>query len=139
MTQQKGRTLLLKRGDGGGTEAFATVCGITTRSISINNNEVDVTVPDCSTPGDKVLAKTAYGIQTLEFSGDGMFTDEAAHKNMSNDALNQALGNYQVVVPGWGTFEGAIFIGSYELSGETEGNMGFSVSIRLNDFTFTAE
>jgi TP901-1 family phage major tail protein len=139
MTQQKGRLLLLKRGDGGGTEAFATVCGITTRSISVNNNEVDVTVPDCSTPGDKVLANTAYGIQTLEVSGEGKFTSEAAHKAVANDALNQATGNYQVVVPGWGTFTGAVFIGSYELSGETEGDMDFSISLRLNDHTFAAE
>ncbi len=140
MAQQTGRTLLIKRGDGGTpTEIFATVCGVTTRSISINNNEVDNTVPDCSTPGNKVLAETGYGIQTLEISGEGKFEDDSGHLNVSNDARNQATGNYQIVVPGWGTFEGAAFIGSYELSGETEGNMDFSITLRLNAVTFAAE
>lgn len=139
MTQQVGRTLLIKRGDAASPEVFSTVCGVTTRSLSLNNNEVDVTVPDCSTPGNKVLAETAYGIQTLEISGEGKFESTTGHVSVSNDSLNQATGNYQVVVPGWGTFEGAAFIGSYELSGETEGNMDFSISMRLNGFTFVAE
>lgn len=139
MTQQKGRLLLLKRGDGGGSESFATVCGFTTRTLRISNNEVDVTVPDCATPGNKVLAETAYGIQTLEFSGDGKFTSDSGHLDFANDTLDQATGNYQVVVPGWGTFTGAVFIGSYEPSGETEGNMEFSCSIKLNNFTFAPE
>ncbi len=138
MSQQPGRTLLIKRGDGASPEVFSNVCGIATRSISINNNEIDVTVPDCSTPGNKVLANTAYGIQKLEVSGDGKFTSVDGHKNVASDALNQATGNYQVVVPGWGTFEGAVMISSYKVSGETEGDADFSIALTLNGFTFTA-
>lgn len=139
MAQKLGRTLLIKRGDGGGTEVFSTVCGIGTRSISIGNNEIDNTVPDCSTPGNKLLAQTGYGIQTLEISGEGKFTDEAAHVNVANDVLNQATGNYQVVVPGWGTFTGAVWLGNYELSGDSENDMDFSITLRLNAWTFAAE
>lgn len=139
MAQQKGRLLLLKRGDGGSPETFATVCGFRARSMKLGNNEVDLTVADCADPGALVKQKTGYGIQTLEFSGDGLFDSADGHKDFATDALNQATGNYQIVVPGLGTFEGAIWIGDYEASGETQGDMAFSATLRLNAWTFTAE
>ena len=43
MASQKGSLFLLKAGDGGGPETFATVGGLKTASFNINTASVDVT------------------------------------------------------------------------------------------------
>ena len=50
MAKQQGRTLLLKIGDGAGSEAFTTIAGLKSKSITINNNAIDVTTLDAKTP-----------------------------------------------------------------------------------------
>ncbi|WP_298958373.1 phage tail tube protein [uncultured Roseibium sp.] len=137
----KGRLLLLKIGDGATpTEAFTNGCGFRARNFTINNNVVDTTKPDCASPGDTVRYSGEYGIQTLTFSGSGESSDDTQNKRLMNAAREQTDLNQQVVVPGWGTFEGATLIGSFEFSGEAEGTMEFSCDITMTGaITFTAE
>lgn len=140
MAQKAGRTVLLKLGDGGSPESFNNLCGIATRSMTINNNVVDTSIPDCDSPGGVVKYTGGYGIQQVTISGDGRYTDEANHTALGDVARQQSDQNAQMVVPGWGTFEGAIKVQSYEVSGETEGNAAFSTEITFSgDVTFTAE
>ncbi|WP_119270857.1 phage tail tube protein [Taklimakanibacter deserti] len=140
MSQQTGRLLLIKRGDGGGPEQFTTACGFLARTFAINNNMVDTTTPDCVTPSNKVKESLVYGIQSLQFSGGGKFDNDAVGKAIAAAAFNQTSGNYQVVVPGWGTFEGAFLVENFSFSGEAEGNMDFEATFRLTGAaTFTAE
>ena len=57
-----------------------------------------------------------------------------------DDARTGTARNYQVVVPGYGTFEGAYGIFDLELSGEMEGSLEFSATFRQTGaVTFTAE
>lgn len=140
MSQQTGRLLLIKRGDGAGSEQFVTACGFKARTFNINNNMVDVTVPDCVTPSNKVNEALVYGIQSMQFSGSGFFDNDAVGKAIAAAAVNQTSGNYQVVVPGWGTFEGAFLIEGFQFSGAEEGNMEFEATFRKTGaVTFTAE
>lgn len=140
MAQKKGRLLLLKVSNSDTPETFDNLCGISTRNFTINNNLVDTTVPDCASPGSTVVYTGDYGVQTLNFTGDGRFTDDANHTVLADAARQQTAINGRVVVPGWGTFEGAILITSYELGGEMEGNMTFSCQITMSGaITFTAE
>lgn len=139
MAQHPGRLVLLKVGDGGTPETFANLCGVTTRSISINNNVVDVSTPDCTTPSNPVAYAGDYGIQQVSLSGEGRYTDTADHTVLANASVNQSKPNMQIVVPGWGTFEGQALIESYEISGEMEGDASFSAKITLSGtVTFTA-
>lgn len=140
MAQKSGRTLLLKLEDSVTPGTFNNICGVATRNFTINNNIVDTTTPNCDSPGSTVKYTGDYGIQTLTFSGDGRFTDDAKHVALADISRQQTPTNGQVVVPGWGTFEGALLVGSYELGGETEGTMTFSASFTMSgDITFTAE
>jgi TP901-1 family phage major tail protein len=140
MAQQTGRGLLIKKGDGGTVEVFTTVCGLLARSFSVNNNTVDVTVPDCIVPTGRVIESMVYGVQSLQFSGSGLFDNDIVGKAVSNAALNQTLSNYQIIVPGWGTFQGSFIIESLSFSGDKEGNLEFEATWRLSGaVTFTAE
>lgn len=141
MAASPGRLLLLKIGDGGSpTETFTAGCGFRARSFSINNNIVDTTTPDCSSPGGTVKYTGVYGIQTISLSGSGESSDDTQNLLLVNAARSQSALNMQVVVPGWGTFQGAVLIGSLEHSGDTEGTMEFSSDITMTgDVTFTAE
>ncbi|QFT31814.1 Phage major tail protein 2 [Labrenzia sp. THAF82] len=137
----KGRLLLLKIGDGATpTEAFTNGCGFRARNFTINNNIVDTTTPDCASPGNTVTYSGDYGIQTVTFSGSGESSEDVQNLLLMNATRQQSAQNIQVVVPGWGMFEGAALIGSFEFSGEVEGTMEFSCEITMTGaITFTAE
>ncbi len=138
MAQQVGRSLLIKRGDGASPEQFTTVCGFKARTFQINNNIVDVSVPDCVTPSGKVPEASVYGVQGLQFSGSGFFDNDAVGLAIAAAAFNQTAGNYQVIVPGVGTYAGSFLIENFQWSGEMQGNMEFEATFRLTGTgTFT--
>ena len=139
MAQQTGRTLLIKKGDGASPEVFTTVCGFLARSFTINNNLVDVSVPDCITPDNPVVQTMVYGVQALGFNGTGLFDNDAVGKAVANAARSQTTSNYQIIVPGWGTFQGAFIVETFNFSGDRDGNMEFEATFRANGtITFTA-
>lgn len=105
-----GRTLTLAREDGEGT--FALACITEARSLEINNEEIDITKPDCAAPGSKLVTALMYGAQTVRFSGQGAFVDSVTMKAVSADVVNQVVKTYQVTVPGVGTFEADMLISS---------------------------
>lgn len=140
MTQQTGRLLLIKRGNGGSPEQFTTVCGFLARTFAINNNMVDVTTPDCVTPSNKVKEALEYGIQSIQFNGSGKFDNDTVGKAVAADAFNQVKTNYQVIVPGWGDFIGQFLVENFQFSGEAEGNLDFDSTFRNSGgAAFTAE
>lgn len=130
MTQYSGRELLIKRGDGGAPEAFTGLCGIDTRSFRINNNLVDVSVPDCVTPSGKVWQAMAYGVQSLAFEGSGIFANDAQNISLFADIFNQVSRNFQVIVPGIGTFLGEFKVENIGFSGAKEGNEEYELAFR---------
>lgn len=143
MSQQVGRLLAIKVGDGASpNEAFSFGCGFTTQQFQINNNMVDITTPDCANPANIPKEKLTYGIQSIQFTGSGKADNAASNLGFHNAARQQLTKNYQIIVPGWGMFQGPFLIESLNLSGEQEGNMDFEATFRCADGTaiiFTAE
>lgn len=139
MTQQKGRELLIKIGDGGDPETFTTMAGLQTRSFNMGVNEVETTVPDTDNPGNVVQRTVTAGIRTQSFSGDGLF-DNVTQATAAIDAARTGTEiNCQVVVPGYGTFEGPFIISNFEFSGDMEQNLSFSGTwSAAGALTFTA-
>lgn len=141
MAKQNGRELLIKIGDGGDpTEAFATLCGLNSKSITINNNEVDVTTPDCDTPGGALWAEVLAGVKRVGLSGNGYFEDSAAETTLNTLAMAaDPHANFQVIIPHFGTFAGPFFLKSAEYGGESEGGVTYSVDLNSSGaVTFTA-
>jgi TP901-1 family phage major tail protein len=141
MAKQLGRALLVKIGDGaGGAEAFTNLCGLNSKSLTINNSSIDVTTPDCTTPEGALWTATLAGLKNFSLSGDGFFEDSTAEARMNTVAMSADNSvNMEVVVPDFGTYAGAFRISSLEFGGETEGGVTYSISLESNGaVTFTA-
>lgn len=128
MAQKTGREILLKVGDGAGPEVFTTLAGIQSRNFTITNNTSEATVASTSSPGDKVPAASVYGIQSVSFSGDGIFDEVAAVKAWVTDVWDHVDRNYEIVIPGDGTYSCVLRVTNLEYGGNTEGVMTFSAS-----------
>lgn len=135
MVAQKGSEFLLKIGDGGGSEVFATIGGFRSNGFSINNETVDVTSKDSS--GVRALLAGA-GVQSFSASGSGVFVDDTAFGLAHTAATAKTIDNWQIVVPGHGTYEGPFQISSLEFAGEYNGEMTYSLSLEsAGAITFT--
>tara|TARA_R110001592_G_scaffold169944_2_gene406678 strand:- start:3229 stop:3666 length:438 start_codon:yes stop_codon:yes gene_type:complete len=140
MAKQLGRALLVKIGDGEAGEAFTNLCGLNSKSLTINNSSIDVTTPDCTSPEGALFTATLNGLKNVSVSGDGFFEDSTAEARMNTVAMaaDNAC-NFQVVVPDFGTYAGAFRIASLDFGGETEGGVTYSLSLESNGaVTFTA-
>lgn len=140
MAKQLGRALLVKIGDGATpTEAFSNLCGLNSKSITINNSMIDVTTPDCTTPEGALWTQSLNGVKNLSISGDGFFEDSAAELRMNTVAMQaDPKCNFKLIVPAFGTYEGSFYISSLEFGGETEGGVKYSISLQsTGTITFT--
>jgi TP901-1 family phage major tail protein len=140
MSQEKGRLLLIQIGDGGGTEVFANLCGLKTRSFNLSANEVDTTIPDCENPGGPVQKTAEPGITNRTFSGSGKFVSGATQAILMGHVNAATVFNAKVIVPGVGTYAGSWMVSDFEFSGEDEGTMEFSATFTAaGALTYTAE
>ncbi|SOC47094.1 predicted secreted protein [Rhizobium subbaraonis] len=131
-----GRELVISRSDGAG--GFDPACITEQRSIQINNEEIDITKPDCLAPGSKLRKASMYGIQSIVVSGQGAFVSSTTMKTVAADAINQVVETYQVIIPGLGTFEGdAIFTG-FTFSGDKSGELQNDITFSMNNAVFQA-
>lgn len=136
MAAQKGSALLIKIGNAGSPETFTTVGGLRSTSISLNDEAVDVTTMDSSNQRE-LLANG--GIQTVSISGSGVFTDSTTEGTMRTAFGAATFSNFQVIIPHFGTYEGAFMIASLEYSGEYNGEVTYSVTLESSGaVSFTA-
>jgi TP901-1 family phage major tail protein len=140
MAKQLGRALLVKIGDGADPEVFSNLCGLNSKALTINNSSIDVTTPDCSTPGGALWTETLNGLKNVTVTGDGFFEDSASESRMNTVAMAADNScNFTVTVPAFGTYAGAFRIASLEFGGETEGGVTYSLSLESTGaVTFTA-
>lgn len=131
--------MLLKRGDGGDPEIFTTLSGFRDRSFDLTTNEVDTTAQDASAPTNVPPQKTsAPGLQSRSFNVDLSFEDDVSGKETLDDARLARVNNYQVIWPGYGTFEGPFFWTSFTGDGPLEGELGITAVLVPNAaLTFT--
>lgn len=141
MAQQKGRELLIKKITAVGPPIVSTnLCGGITKSLALDNEMIDVTVPSCTTPGGKLEAKFVAGVQTVTFDLDGLADNDAAGKAMLLSAVDQTEVNYQVIVPGFGQFVGFALLANFNFEGPMKGNMGFKTQFQFTGgVTFTPD
>ena len=126
MAAQKGSALLLKIGDGASPEAFTTVGGLRSASITLNDEAVDVTTKDSSS----LRALLANGgVQTISISGSGVFTDAASETTLRGKFGASSFSNFQVIIPDFGTYTGAFMVASLEYAGEYNGEVTYSVTL----------
>lgn len=104
MAAQKGLEILVKRGNAATPEVFTALAGLRTKSVQMNKETVDVTSADDTSRWRQLLA--GAGIKSFSISGSGVLKDNQVMKDMVDDSLDDTFVNYQVIIPGIGTFEG---------------------------------
>jgi len=142
MAKQNPDLLFIKIGDGADPVAYNTLCGLNSRSLTIGGEAIDVTTIDCSGGGGNTWQENVHGVRTMSVSGAGIFDSLAqvsaiVAKKFTGDGIE----DFQVIVPGLGTFEGKFLIGDVEFGGEVNSG-GVTQSFSLSStgaVTFTAE
>ncbi|MGU3361113.1 phage major tail protein, TP901-1 family [Methylobacterium sp. M6A4_1b] len=134
MAAQRGKDLLIRIANGGG---FLAVAGLRARQIAFNAETVDVTNADSAGRWRELLA--GAGVRRAALSGSGVFRDEASDIRLRQVFFDGTLETYQIVVPGFGTLEGAFQITSLEYRGDHAGEVTFDMALdSAGPLAFTA-
>jgi TP901-1 family phage major tail protein len=133
MTAQKGKDLLIKITDGSG---FTTVAGLRTRRLAFNAETVDITHAESANRWRELLG--GAGVKRASVSGRGLFTDAATDASMRQTFFDGTVLNYQIVIPDFGTLQGAFQLTNLEFAGEHNGEVTYDVALEsAGEVTFT--
>ena len=134
MAAQKGKDLLIKMHDGAG---FVTVAGLRSRRIAFNAETVDITHAESVGRWRELL--DGAGIKRAGLSGRGLFKDAATDALMRQTFFDGAVRNCQIVIPDFGTVEGAFQITNLEFAGEHNGEVTYELALEsAGALTFAA-
>jgi TP901-1 family phage major tail protein len=134
MTAQKGKDLLVKIADGVG---FTTVAGLRTRRLAFNAEQVDITHAESVGRWRELLE--GAGVKRASITGRGLFKDAGSDALVRQTFFDGAVKNYQMVIPDFGTLEGAFQITSLEFAGEHNAEVTYELSLEsAGALTFAA-
>lgn len=140
MTKYCGKDFVVARGnDDGPPETFTTIAAMRSTSMTINNEQVDVTTKD-DVPWRQLIE---CGVRSMSITLSGVFTDSAVHDNLVLDVLGDgsstSILNFQLTSGRGDTFAGSFQIASMERAGEYNGEETFSLTLEsAGDITYTA-
>lgn len=135
MSAQKGKDLLIKIGDGGDPESFATVAGLRATTLAFNAQTVDITNANSANAWRELLDA---GVKSATLSGNGVFKDASSDEALRAAFFNQTLPNFQIVIPNFGTVTGPFKITSLQYDGPYDGEVKISLSLAsAGALTFT--
>ncbi|MBV1702646.1 MAG: phage major tail protein, TP901-1 family [Hyphomicrobiales bacterium] len=134
MSAQKGKDLLLKLDDGTGN--FVTVAGLRTRRFSLNADTVDASSADSVGRWRELLA--GAGLIRSSISGTGIFKNAQSDNLVQQNFFNGVIGNWQIIVPAFGTIAGLFQITSLDYRGEHAAEVTFDLALEsAGPLTFT--
>lgn len=127
MSSQSGRKLLLKRDT-------AVIAGLRTKSMTVNNEPIDVTTDDDN--GYRTLLEDS-ATKSIDISFDGLTKDETLIEHAVTGAgLIEA---YTIEFPYGGSITSDFRLNNLEISGEHEDAVEFSGELQsTGEFTYTA-
>lgn len=124
MAAQKGKDLLVKIADGAG---FVTVAGLRSRQLRFNAETVDVTHAESAGRWRELLG--GAGVKRAAVSGSGLFRDEASDALMRQVFFDGAVRTFQIIVPDFGTVEGAFQVTALEFAGNHNGEVTYDMAL----------
>ena len=127
MAAGKGRLTVLQVNTGGGSPAsFVTVAGLVDVTMTINNEQVDITGMDTA-PFRQLLADA--GLRSITIAANGVNKDDAQINALRALALNGNLEDCRVSFPTSDTIDALFQVASYEETGSHNGANLFSLSL----------
>ena len=135
MAAQRGKDILLKMESAPGV--FTTVAGLRARTFSLNARAIDATDGDSTGRWRELLA--GAGVKSAAVAGQGIFRDAASDALIREAFFDQAARTWRLIVPDFGTLEGAFLVSALEYAGEHEGEATFAISLAsAGEVTFGA-
>ncbi|MBU2935637.1 MULTISPECIES: phage major tail protein, TP901-1 family [Pacificibacter] len=136
MAAQNGKDLLIKL-DMTGAGQFETIAGLRATRISFNTESVDVTSLESSGGWRELLG--GAGVKSASISGSGVFKDENTDERARQIFFDGEVPHFQVIIPDFGTVEGAFQLTSIEYAGSHNGEATYELSMSsAGELTFTA-
>lgn len=136
MAAQNGKDLLVKidmTGDG----AFETAAGLRATRISFNAESVDVTSLESAGGWRELLG--GAGVKSAAISGSGVFKDASTDERVRQIFFDGQTPDFQVIIPDFGTVQGAFQITSVEYAGTHNGEATYEMSLAsAGELTFEA-
>jgi predicted secreted protein len=117
------------------TAGGVAVAGGRTKSITLNNEGIDITSDDDN--GFRTMLGDDPALRSLEMSVDGILKDDGliALAAQGGSALIEA---YDLAIPGIGTFSGDFYFGSITLGAPYNEAVTFSATVQSSgEFTYT--
>lgn len=134
MVAQKGKDLLLKINNSG---TYVTIAGLRTKRLAFNAQTVDVTDAESAGRWRELLA--GAGVQRAGLTGSGIFKDVQSDALVRTQFFAGTILTYQIVIPDFGTLQGAFQISALEYSGRHDGEVQFEIALEsAGAITFTA-
>lgn len=137
MAAQNGKDLLVKvdlTGDG----VFETLAGLRATRVSFNAEQVDVTTLESQGGWRELLA--GAGVKSAAISGSGVFRDAGSDARARQVFFDGETPDFQVIIPDFGTVEGAFQVTSLEYAGSHDGEATYEVSLAsAGALNFTAQ
>ena len=126
MGAQNGKDLLIKV-DMDNAGDYQTLAGLRATRVSFNSETIDVTNVSSAGGWRELLA--GGGARSLSLTGSGVFRDEAADERTRQIFFDGETPNFQVVIPDFGTVQGAFQIAGMEYAGTFDGEATYEVSL----------
>ncbi|MBT8152539.1 phage major tail protein, TP901-1 family [Epibacterium ulvae] len=126
MAAQNGKDLLIKvdmTGDG----FFETLAGLRATRISFNAETVDITSLESQGGWRELLA--GAGVRSAAISGSGVFRDANTDARARQLFFDGEVPSFQVVIPDFGTVQGAFQVTSLEYAGSHNGEATYELSL----------
>jgi TP901-1 family phage major tail protein len=127
MTAQKGKDFLIKLGDGASQQAFITVAGLRATTLAFNAQAVDVTSAESVDQWRELLA--GGGVKSATLTGAGVFKDAASDAALRRAFFEQSCGDFQIVIPSFGTLTGPFKLTALSYDGPYDGELKVSMSL----------
>lgn len=130
-----GKLMLLKLGDGGGTEIFTSIGGVKTTEFSATQTTVDTTTKDSGTYTEEMAT-----FRSVTMSGSGLHKNETQQRALATWFFQATPGpkNLQLVCGNGDTFQGSFFLTEYKRTGPHDNPEEFSISLKsTGSVTFT--
>jgi TP901-1 family phage major tail protein len=137
MGAQNGKDLLIKV-DLTGSGQFETMAGLRATRISFNAEQVDVTTLE-SQGGWRELLSGA-GVKSANISGSGVFKDAGTDERARQIFFDGETPDFQVIIPDFGTVQGAFQVTAIEYAGSHNGEATYEVALAsAGALQFTAQ
>jgi len=134
MAEAPGRDLLIQRSTDGGT-TYNTIASVQSKSISINNEPIDITTDD-SDAWRTLLAEP--GNRTFDISVSGITKDDDLLAAISAATSSISLQDIKIVYPDGAEHEGDFFLNAVTYSGEYNGAVTFEATLQsTGEITYT--